>query len=292
MNKKSINASNILLDISRGYSVFEIGKETLYFKHPSNQNYLQNEEYYEKRLSQAKKRGISSEERLLKEAIKHNFWSVQKDEKLKSLEWTINKSNIAAEKITDNTQKNIFLQSIKKQEDELKSLEKEKLSITRDSAESLASQQRMFKMVEDHIYKDAGLSKKYKAKDEYAISIIIEIQNKISELSGKEQLLAAAFEPSFFDIYSVQYRDPLSIFNVDFYNITIFQRYLFSYASVLLNKLRNIEIPEEIRQDPLKIYNFNPDQSDKKGSKTTHGVEDMRSAMQNNGKLSAEDLLK
>jgi len=54
--------------------------------------------------------------------------------------------------------------------------------------------------------------------------------------------------------------------------------------------LKNFEIPDDIREDPLKIYNFQPKENTSEKDKITEGVSDLRSKMaQNGGKLTAED---
>jgi hypothetical protein len=53
--------------------------------------------------------------------------------------------------------------------------------------------------------------------------------------------------------------------------------------------LRNCEMSDEIKQDPIKIYNFNPN-TEEKESNVIHGVSDLRSKIaKNGGKLGAED---
>ena len=63
-----------------------------------------------------------------------------------------------------------------------------------------------------------------------------------------------------------------------------------SYASVLLNKLQNYDIPDDVKEDALKLYNFQQKEDSSKEDKVTEGVSDLRAKMaQNGGKLTAED---
>jgi hypothetical protein len=288
MSKSKINAAQVLLEVSRGYSIIDVNGEVFYFKHPNNMESLQSEEQYEIIYNRAIKRGISSEEKLLNNYIKRGKWSLEKEEKIKSLKWMIDKSTTASLKITDDHQRNVFSSGIKKQEEELSELQDKRHALIGQSAESWASQQRMFKMVEDHVFSDAKFKKNITIGED--VSFVVNIQKKILELSEKRSLLAAVFQSEFFDVYSIQYRNPMTIFGVDFFNITIFQRYLFSYASVLLNKLKNVEMPDEIRNDPVKIFDYNPDNKNKE-TKTSHGIDDIKQTLKNKGKLTAEDLI-
>jgi hypothetical protein len=289
MSDQKINSSQILLDISRGYSVLKNKQDVFYFKHPSNLESLKEQEYYDITYQRAIKRGIYSESKLLERYIKGGQWSLEKEEKIKSLKWMIDKSTKASLQITDDFQRKVFTENIENQRKELQELESDKNKLIGQSAESWARQQRMFKTVEDHIFQD--LEFKHRAEIGNDAVLVISMQKKIIELSTKNNLLAAAYDSVFFDVFSLQYRQPMSIFGVDFFTITVFQRYLLSYASVLLNKLRNIDMPDEVRSDPLKIFEFNPDAKSQQ-SKVTHGVDDLKNALKNKGKITAEDLIK
>jgi len=289
MSHQKTNSSQVLLDISRGYSVLNNKQDVFYFKHPSNFESLKEEEYYDIAYQRAIKRGIYSESKLLERYIKGGQWSLEKEEKIKSLKWMIDKSTKASLQITDDFQRKVFSQNIENQRKELQELETSKKKLIGQSAESWASQQRMFKMVEDHIFQDLEFTRKVEIDNDPIL--VVEMQKKMIELSAKNNLLAAAYDSVFFDVFSLQYRQPMSIFGVDFFTITIFQRYLLSYASILLNKLKNLDMPDEVRSDPLKIFDFNPDAKNKE-SKVTHGVDDLKNALKNKGKITAEDLIK
>ena len=81
------------------------------------------------------------------------------------------------------------------------------------------------------------------------------------------------------------------LFQTDFINLTIFQKNLLSFASGLLNKMKNTHIPNEIYGDPVKMYDYE-EPKDNEGGKVTHGVEDLREKMKSRGgELKPEDLL-
>ncbi len=288
MSGQNTEPSQVLFDIARGYSFLDINSQKFYFKHPSNLNYLESEEYYHSRLQQAVKKGISTEAQLLARCIKRGVWSKKQEEKIVSLKWTIEKSNAAAQKIVDQNQKKVFLGSLEKQKEELADLEKKRGNLVNQSAENWASQQRMLKMVEDHVFFDKEMTKPVDNLNN--ITVILKLQERIAELSDYRSLLKAAFEPAFFDIYAIQYRNPLDIFKVDFFSITVFQRLLFSYASVLLNKLKNLDMPDDVRKNPILIYEFNQ-ASANSSSKVSHGVDDLKNSMRKKGKITAEDLV-
>lgn len=279
-----------LLEISRGYSEVTVNSRIFYFKHPTNTHFLETQEYYYNRLQSARKKGIQDEKKLLENAVKYGKWSRAKEEKISSLEWTIAKSLSAAEKITDEIQKTAFLKNLDSLKKELNDLSDERGKITKLSAENWAHQQRLFHVAENQVFLDEKFSKRVGDDFKHITELIISIQMKIIELSEKKNLLQAAFDPCFFEIYSLQYRNPLGIFNTSFFEITLFQRHLLTYASILLNKMKNIQMPDDVMQDPMKIFHYSQ-QEGKTGAKVSHGIEDLKNKAKNKGSIKAEDFL-
>lgn len=289
MSDKTIDTSLLILDVSRGLSILDIDDKKYYFKHPSNISSLKNEEYYKQRLTEAVKKGIKTEKQLIDLYIKNRKWSIKEEEKIKSLKWMIDKSIAASAKITDETQKKVFENSIADQRQELLELEDKRGNLVNQNAESWARQQSIIKTAADHLFEDELLTKNIDFKEDWRL--IIAVQKKNAELSNKKNLLSAVYEPSFFDVFSLQSRDPLSVFGVNFFTITVFQRLLLSYASVVLSKLRNIEMPDNVKEDPVKVYEYNPDNKQKE-TKISHGVDDLKNTIRQKGKLTPEDLIK
>ena len=99
--KNDFSPSQALLEISRGYSVFEINENIYYFKHFSIESMLELEEYEQVEFKKAQKNGIKTSKKLLEEAYKIGSWTKEKEEKLKSLQWTIKHSYKALNKIEE-----------------------------------------------------------------------------------------------------------------------------------------------------------------------------------------------
>ena len=246
----SERTSLLLLDILRGYSKITYKYKKYYFKHFKIYDSLKLEEFESDCIHQAKKQGIKGEKQLLEQAIKRGNWSKEEEASQKDLKWMIDKSRKASLKIADNNTKKSFEDSIRKQVDELAELEIKKNQFIIHSAENLARRKRV----------------------------------------NEEISLSLSYDPSFFDIYCLNYRQPNKIIDKTIYDITIWQKNLLSYASVLLNKLQNYDIPDDVKEDALKLYNFQQKEDSSKEDKVTEGVSDLRAKMaQNGGKLTAED---
>ena len=280
--------SLLLLDILRGYSKITYKYKNYYFKHFKIYDSLKLEEFELDCVYQAKKQGIKSEEQLLEQAIKRGNWSKQEEASMKDLKWMIGKSRKAASKIADNNTKKAFEDSIQKQVDELTELQTKKNQFILHSAENLAKRKRVNREISLSLFYDEEMSEIISEED--LISLIPEVNSLIDNLSSSENIIQVSYDPSFFDFYCLDYRQPSNIIDKNIYEITIWQKNLLSYASVLLNKLQNLDIPDDIKEDALKLYNYNQKENSSPDDKVTEGVSDLRAKMaQNGGKLTAED---
>ena len=70
-----MESSSILLDIFRGYSIFNFLDKKIYFKHLTTVDFLKLEEKQRLYEEEAKRSGIKSEKELLESAIDLGFWS-------------------------------------------------------------------------------------------------------------------------------------------------------------------------------------------------------------------------
>jgi hypothetical protein len=74
-------------------------------------------------------------------------------------------------------------------------------------------------------------------------------------------------------------------------DMTVFQKNLLVYANALLNKLKNVSIPENILDDPIKVLNYKEVEKDS-GKKTSIGLDDLKEkSAKNGGELKPEDFL-
>lgn len=286
--QKDLLISSILLEILRGYSILDCNGKDIYFKHFVYCEYLSLDEYEEQQVKEAVKDGIKTEEELIQNAVKSGFWSTALEEQTKSLEWTISKSQEAAKKITDNIQKAAFNRTIEKQEQQLQDLQLKRRRITQYSAENCASSKRSSKILRTSLFYDEDFTEPISEED---VKVVFgEFRKRLAELNDETNLVKAAYKSSFFDIFCFSYRDPMALIKKDLFTITVLQKHILSYANMILNKLKNVDMPDDVKRDPIKILKYS--QSTEDDSKKTEGVEDLREKMaKRGGKLKAEDLL-
>lgn len=285
--KNDFSPSQALLEISRGYSVFEINENIYYFKHFSIESMLELEEYEQVEFKKAQKNGIKTSKKLLEEAYKIGSWTKEKEEKLKSLQWTIKHSYKALNKIEDPIQRKAFEGQISEQEAEIATLEEQKNKISGFSAETLAQQKKVGKMLKKALYYDKEFKKRLEEKDLVLTGALVFA--KFAELATKENLLKASYLSHFFEVF-IASANPVDLFKADFRTLTIFQKGLISYSKSLHNKMQNTQIPSEIAGDPVKIYNYEEPKDKEEGK--SEGIDDIKRKMQaRGGQLKAEDLL-
>jgi len=282
------NLDLLLLDILNGYSKIKYDNKSFYFRHFLIFEELKLSQFEIDSFDSAIKNGIKSENDLLGNAIKRGFWSEEEDSSIKNLKWLVENSEKAISKVSDHAIKKSMMNSLDKDKEKLSELEGRKLSIVRHSAENLASRKKQSKTLQDNIYVDEDLTE-HVDKD-YLFYLVPVIGNKIEEINNKNNMLKMAYSQFFFETFALMYRDPLKMINKDLYNMSIWQKNLLSYASALFNKVRNLDMPDDVREDALKVYNFTPKEEDPSKEKVTHGVSDLREKMsQKGGKLTAED---
>jgi hypothetical protein len=91
---------------------------------------------------------------------------------------------------------------------------------------------------------------------------------KVVSLSDRDNLLWVSFIPDFIDLFIFN-TDVSCIFDEKGINLTIFQKNVLSYGSLLVTKLRNsYNMPDSIRNNPIKIYEWS------EGSSKSKSVDD------------------
>ena len=280
----------LLLDVLRGYSKIEFKSEFYYLKHFSVFKSLQLDEYESECLDDAIKKGIKSQDQLLDLAISRKSWSSEEEAQIKNLKWLIDKSEAASSKIVDAFAKKSFEDSISKQKEELQELESRRFSLIAHSAESFATRKRNYKEIKDNLFQDVEM--KESVSEDTILRLMHLVRLKISEINNQKNIIKMAYNSLYFDTYCLMYRQPNEMIGKNLFNITIWQKDLLTFSSLILNKLKNYDIPNSILEDPLAICKYKPkeENSGHAGNVVTHGMDDLRAKMaEKGGKLTAED---
>ena len=283
-NKHSVD----LLDVVRGYSLIAHLGKPCYFKHFSVIGLLELDYLQDIDIDESTRAGIKKEKELLDLNIKRGSWSVAKEEKIKSLEWTLKKSMSALNKISDLAQRKVFYTQIEGQERDLKNIRAERAQICSYSAEHLSEVKRVKRMTEGSIFLDKDFTQKPSKEEE--VYFMVAMFARYRELNDREALLRASYFGGFFEIFAAQGGNSSQLIGGTFCEMTSLQKSLIVLSNSLLNKVKNTQIPDEIAGDPVKIMDY--EEQEEKDTKVSHGVDDLKMKMQaRGGKLKAEDFL-
>jgi hypothetical protein len=279
--------SSHLLDIIRGYSVLESLDKTYYFKHFKVIDILELDHLEDDDIKNSIKAGIKPEKDLLVSAIKMGSWSVQEEEKLKSQEWMLKKSMSALSKIKDLAQRKVFNSQVESQEKELKEIKTKRSKITAYSAEHLAEIKKIKRMTKRAVFLNLDFTETFPEEEESEIAVFLFQKN--NELNNRDSLLNCSYFGGFFDLFAAQGGNSVQLISKSFSEITSLQKNLIVLSNSLLNKVKNVSIPEELTGDPVKIMDYEEKDDE---SKTSHGVDDLKMKMKaRGGELKAEDFL-
>tara|TARA_Y100000004_G_scaffold165748_1_gene196837 strand:- start:19 stop:891 length:873 start_codon:yes stop_codon:yes gene_type:complete len=280
--------SKDLFEIIKGYSCLSINKVEYYFKHLYLLELLEIESLEQEDIQTAVKSGIKRQDDLVSDAIKRGFWSINKEEEIKSLDWTLKRSYAALSKIQDEKQKSIFQSQIETQENQLKIVKTERSKITSYSAEHSAEIKKVKRIMRKCLFLDSDFKENY--KDVGDISATSTVFKRFQELNSRDNVLKASWYGGFFDLFAAQNGNSVEMLGRTFTTITNYQKNLIVLSNALLNKMKNVKIPDNISGDPVKIMDYV--EKEETEAKVSHGVEDLRRKAQvRDGKLKAEDFL-
>ena len=244
----------IISEILEGVSPLELGGETFFFKHPTIKQKLKDFEINKQCIKDGKKRGIKTEKELIEFATQRGSWSKEKEEKIEDLNWLIEKTEASVSKLSDPNLIKHNENTLDGYKEQLKELNKERSKIVYMSVESYA----LTRMHQICCERDCYLLHKGKKKkiSDSLLKVLLPVYiEKYSKLMNVDGILKAAYNPYFFDLVYIS-ESPLEIFPDGLETMTIFQKDLIFYAKILSSKIKNMDIPDNIKNDPIAIYNF------------------------------------
>lgn len=251
-----MSQENITSEILEGLSPLVSGGESFFFAHPTIKQKLKDFQINEKCKKEGAKKGIKTEEQLIESAIKYGSWSEEKEDKIEDLMWLVEKTQLSIDKLSDPNLIKHNQKTVDGYKEELESLNEERSKITYMSLESYAlSRSHQICCERDCYYLSNGEQKQL--LDGLSKKLLPSYIKCYSRLVDRDNLIKAAYTPYFFDLVYIA-ESPLELFPDGLKTMTVFQKDLLFYAHVLSSKLKNMDIPDGIRNDPIAIYNFKP----------------------------------
>lgn len=267
----------VLYEILDGKSEIKLDKKVVFFKHPSIFAHLKQDKLIELYRERGKKSGILPEAALIEEASNNGSWSKERDEEVRMTAWELGRMQASFPKIKEPFLRKQAEQRINEIDSQLSSLKKERDDITRFSLERYSLIKTSLACCAENLYEDEGLTKKIKSGDEGVF--LTPYISKIQELSSKENLLTAAYKPEMMNLLFLFQENPYQIFAQNIYEMSIFKKELLVYGVGLLSKLKNSDIPDSIKNDPIRIFDW------QKTDKDEYEGESLRSLAQRKGGL-------
>ena len=239
----------LLAEIIQGYSLFDNG---LVFKHPSVSERLNLPNLEKGSYEKGRELGFITKEENVKLSISIGRWSIEKDQEIKDLEWSVSAFKRQLGKLQDPSLKLEIEDKIKRDKQSLDALLLERKTCEGVSLEDYVSSKMPITLCQLEVFEDLSFSKPIDR--ELARKITSQYLKKNSELLDRDQLLKAVFISSFFDLFFI-YDSLYNIFSKSIYELTVFQRELLGYGRVLHSKLTKMaDIPDSVKNDPVKLY--------------------------------------
>ena len=193
---------------------------------------------------------------MIESAIGCGSWSKEKEEKIEDLAWLVEKTQSSIDKLSDPNLIEHNKKTIDGYKNELNTLYEERSKITYMSLENYAlSRYHQICCKRDCFHLKNGKQKKI--ADDTSNKILASYIKCYSRLIDMDNLLKAAYNPYFFDLLYIA-KSPLELFPDGFKTMTVFQKDLLFYGQILSSKLKNMDIPEGIKKDPVALFNFKP----------------------------------
>ena len=260
---------SIIGEIFDGYSEILFKETPIFVKHVSIQDQRYLHKYYEKYKDTALKRGVDSEEDVLKRLSKDEMWSSGDESKIGSLALEIKNLKQTQKKLFVPSQKESFQRDINEKESEILKLQQKRKELVGKTAEDYASSRASQEMIRYFIFDGPDLKNNYFSEEEFdeiddiELFIINSEQTIIAERISESNLQMAVLRP-FFSMYISQCEDVYGFYGKPITKLSIHQLKVAIFGRMFFNIFQHTEdIPDNIKEDPEKLLAFSEAQRNK-----------------------------
>tara|TARA_Y100000114_G_scaffold38101_1_gene33717 strand:- start:6 stop:857 length:852 start_codon:yes stop_codon:yes gene_type:complete len=251
-----LKPEEITFQILEGVSPLNVSGETFFFKHPTIKQKLSDIKIQKDCEATGKKIGIKNEKELIDEAIDSGSWSKENEEKINDLRWLIEKTQSSIDKLSDPNLIKHNQQTVDGYKKDLEELNSKRARFTLASLENycLSRSHSIFCERDCYVIKNGETEP---LRENESKKVMVAYMNTYTSLLNRDNLIKAAYNPLFFDLVYMS-ESPIEIFPDPINSMTVFQKDLLFYAHILSSKLKNLEIPDSIRSNPVELFNFKP----------------------------------
>lgn len=256
----------ILMDISNGYSKYNLGNGSFfYFKHLNHFELLGVRNNYNDNLSIAKQNGILSEQEQIKIAYDNKWWSKQKESDLESTTLSLERLKKTKSKLIYESDKSRIDEQINAQQVRAKKLKEEKSAYITITAEDWSSRKTTDYFLQNFAYKDTEFKSKFfenlndfELAEDYLIDeLTIYYYQFLMNFSDKK-IKQLAISPFFQNIIYISQCTAKDVFGVPSIKLTKNQSDLLIFAKYYQNIIKNSDgnLPDSVYEDPDKIVEW------------------------------------
>ena len=217
----------------------------------------------------ALKRGVDSEEDVLKRLNEDEMWSSSDESKIASLTLEITNLKQTQKKLFVPSQKESFQKDIDERSAEILKLQQKRRELVGKTAEDYASSRASQEMIRYFIFDGPDLKKNYFSEDQFdeiddiELLIINAEQTKIAERISEPNLQTAVLRP-FFSMYMSQCEDVSGFYGKPITKLSVHQLKVAVFGRMFFNIFQHTEdIPDDIKEDPKKLLAFSEAQRNK-----------------------------
>ena len=250
------------MDILRGFTKTKVDKfGEFYFKHldlfASEEIDERKREYEEYAVNQ----GLPTEEEKIKELIKDELWSAEKDKEIEDLESLISslketKAKFYLKRDIDNIQR-----QVDEETEKLQTLQTQRIELVGFTTDSYSTKKINEFFIFNTSFKDRDLTEKFFEKDQYDelheddIMLLILNYNKVSQLFNEDNIKRIALSGFFLNSFYLCKDNPFTFYGKPVVDLTFNQNELFNfgrYFKHVLSELKH-EPSKEVMEDPEKL---------------------------------------
>lgn len=272
----------IYRDILNGYTVLYLNEKILYFKHLTDLEYSECNDFFIKQYKKAKDSGLLDEKEKIKVLKDSGHWDEAKEERIKKLESEIELLTSTKKKLIIKSQINSIEEKLLKYSSELNNLKKERLLLLDLTAEEFAKKKANEYILYISIYKNSKLTEEHFESLQQFEDLDLEdllkffmLYNKLLEELDIRNIKKIAVLPFFLNNFFLSKNNPYYFYGKPIVALTKHQLELFvlgkQYENALIQSKGNPPTSYQTLEDLVNWYenqssinsNINKNQNDK-----------------------------
>jgi len=263
--------ADIIVEIFDGVTVLDSSFGLIHVKHFHQLETRKTLAKRKRYISEAKKRGLMSEEESLNILIESKMWDPEDETRIQEKRDLIKRLGGSLVNIKIPSHKEQHKKYIKEQEDSLAQTCFERDNLIGLTAEKYVDKKLNQEFFENLLYSDENFKHSvfdgvdFNERDKFLE--ISNLQSKFFERMSDKNISTAVLS-SFFSPYLPFAEDVLGVFGSPLKDLTSFQLKMITYARSFLNVFKNCrkEIPENVAKDPELLVDFFESQKDQSGT--------------------------